>query len=546
MLKRTRKVMSLLVVQVMVASLIAGCGSNNASEDGGSTAAAATTAAATTAANKEPVTVDWLAYNTYAQPVPNSEVVKRFEQWFNIKFNFWYLDDQQWDQVLGVKLAAGEMPDVLRIKSTAVVPKYVKMGVLTPITDDMLGKIPAMTKGIEEMGGTDLTVDGYVDGRMYCLKNPAVGNSYPTVVVWRTDWLKNLGMDRMPENLTEWETAMDRITNGDPDKDGKKDTHGMSNTTMNTIFGAYGAIPLKEFRAKGTQSLFFTKKDGKYAFAAVQPEMKEALALLQKWYKAGYIDPEFITGENTGGYWAESQSFENNKLGVTGMVLATHWNPPLFEGASAGACLAAFQKVNPDAKFGVNVDIGKPPEGPDGKSGTHSWGGIGTSGVAFTTKLAKDPAKMDIVLHFINSVTSDYDQYLLATFGVEGTHYKLDPVSGSVAPIEPYNDQATACRAGLTVFQACFSNPDFDKKLNPLKYQFLDKYKCSYYTDMYVPATDAATKYTADLQTLTLDSYIRIITGGKPVDYFDEFVKTFNEKGGAAIVKEVNDAAGLN
>ena len=94
---------------------------------------------------------------------------------------------------------------------------------------------------------------------------------------------------------------------------------------MNAIFGAYGAIPMKEFRGTGTQNLFYTMKDGKVEFACVQPEMKEALAKLREWYKEGLIDPEFITGENKSGYWAVSQDFDNSKVGVTGMSMANHW-----------------------------------------------------------------------------------------------------------------------------------------------------------------------------------------------------------------------------
>ncbi|MNW18704.1 hypothetical protein D3C71_2183690 [compost metagenome] len=54
---------------------------------------------------------------------------------------------------------------------------------------------------------------------------------------------------------------------------------------------------------------------------AIQPEMKEGLKLLAKWYKDGVIDPEFVTGENKGGYWATSHAFINNRVGVTGNVM---------------------------------------------------------------------------------------------------------------------------------------------------------------------------------------------------------------------------------
>ena len=47
------------------------------------------------------------------------------------------------------------------------------------------------------------------------------------------------------------------------------------------------------------------------------PHNKEALALVKQLYDDGVLDPEFITGENQGGYWAISHSFVNGRIGVT-------------------------------------------------------------------------------------------------------------------------------------------------------------------------------------------------------------------------------------
>ena len=542
MSKRVSRFSSVILVVFICLFMLAGCGGQKAEPSTSSTAA--TTAAPTeTQQPAEPVTVDWLAYNTYAQPDPESEIIQRASKDYNINFKFWFVDDQKWDEVLGVKLASGEMPDVMKIKDSGTIPKYVSMGVVAPITDDMLKKIPAVTNAIEQMGGKDMTIDGYVNGKLYLLKTANLSASYPTVLVWRTDWLKNVGISKMPETIPEMEDALTRFRNNDPDKNGVKDTFGMSNTVISAIFGAYGAIPLKEFRGSGTQNLFWTKKDGKYVFAVIQPEMKEALALLAKWYKDGLIDPEFVTGENTGGYWAQSQAFENSKIGVTGMVQAAHYSPPLFEGHAGGGCYQTYIKANPDAKFGETFDIGKPPTGPAGKSGTHCWGGIGIGGAAFTTKFVKDQRKVDAVLNMINDITSNYDKYRYYRSGEEGKHYTVDPKSGAIIAAKEYTQIADLTKAGLGVLNVMFSIPDFDKKAgSTLGTQFAEKYKYTYYTDVLVPATDAATKYSADLKKLALDAYVQIISGAKPVDYFDEFVNTFNEKGGAEIVKQVNEA----
>ena len=48
-------------------------------------------------------------------------------------------------------------------------------------------------------------------------------------------------------------------------------------------------------------------------------------------------------------------------------------------------------------------------------------------------------------------------------------------------------------------------------------------------------------KYWGDLTKLKLDAYVQIVRGDKPVSYFDEFVKQWNDMGGAQLEKEANE-----
>ena len=47
------------------------------------------------------------------------------------------------------------------------------------------------------------------------------------------------------------------------------------------VFGAFGLYPQ-----------IFTEKDGKVVYGAVEPEAKQALEVLHRWYEEGLIDPE--------------------------------------------------------------------------------------------------------------------------------------------------------------------------------------------------------------------------------------------------------------
>ena len=547
-----KKAMALILTAAVCAGTLAGCGQG--AGNGGNTDTPVTTPSsaaqestqapetqATEGVKGEPVKIEWLGYNCYGQPDKNSEVVKQIEEKFNVDFDFWYVDDQNWDEVLSTKLAGGEMPDVLRIKNSANIPNYVKQGILAEVTDEMKQMMPDYQKMIDEYDkdGTGM-IDSMYEGKQYLLKTVSVGGSYPTVLTWRVDWLKKCGIDKIPSTLDEFEEAMYAFTNNDPDGDGKKNTFGLSNTALNAVFGAYGAIPLKEFRGTGTQNLFFTMVDGKVGFAAVQPEMKDALAKLAKWYADGVIDPEFITGENKSGYWAVSQDFENGKVGVTGMAMASHWMPPVKEGSTGGTVYESYMAVNPDAVWGETVDIGPAVTGPEGKSGTHCWGAFGSSGMGITTQCAEDEQKLKAVCALINAMCSDFDTFVLGRYGIEGKHYTIDDL-GNYVKTEAYSGNAELNKDGIGIF-TLITNPEFEKKTSAVLYEFSDKYKSTGYSDVLVPQTEAASMFMEDLKLYTLDTYIKIITGEESVDYFDKFVEEFYATGGQQILDEVNAA----
>lgn len=111
---KKRKVLAMLLTVVLGAGTLFGCG-QNANEQAAAEPAAesqtqtteskAETQAEQAKEDEEPVTIEWLAYNCYAQPDPESELVKKVEEEFNVKFDFWYVDDQNWDEVLSTKLS---------------------------------------------------------------------------------------------------------------------------------------------------------------------------------------------------------------------------------------------------------------------------------------------------------------------------------------------------------------------------------------------------------------------------------------------------------
>ena len=521
--KKLKKAVVLFMAVTCATTIITGCDNKNLDGD-------------------ERVTIDWLGYQPTAEPDRNSAIVKALEEKYNINLDFWYIDNQKYEELIGVKLASGDMPDVFRAPNLGTLSKYVQQGVAAEITDEMLAMAPSYMQSIADNDTEGNTwIDAKIDGKLYAFKSQTLSGTYPTTLAWRTDWLKNVGIERIPETLDEWEDAMYKFTFNDPDGNGINDTYGMSETTFSPIFGAFGAVPINRFNLSGAIDTFYTKVDGKISFACIQPEMMEGLRLLTKWYKDGVIDPNFITGENTGGYWAISQAFENGRIGVTGNAVLYQWNPPLYEGNNGGAVYQSFMKVNPTAKFGETFDLGKAPMGPTGKSGTQTWGAVSNGGQILTTNATKDQRKIDFLFQFLEDQYSDIEMATLLTYGVEGVTYKKTE-EGVYSLLPEFSTPEAQIKAGINVLKVSGGgNPLFSKIWDEKIYEFSDKYKGTGYSNARAPQVPAKAKYIADIQKYTVESYMKIITGEKPIEFFHEYVETLLTKmGGQQIIDETN------
>lgn len=532
MSKKVLKVVNAVCMSALAATMLAAC----AKSDGG-TASSSSPVATAAASTKplEPVTIDWLAYNSFGQPDPDSKIVKYVSDKFNAKFNIWFIDSNKWVDTLNVKLAAGEMPDVMLIKPDYnTVSKYVSNGILAPIPEDLIRKLAPNYAALIDKYKLWNTVKS--DGKIYGLPNVNINGDYPTSLIWRGDWLKNLGITKTPETLQEFEDALVKIRNNDPDKNGKKDTYGLSDYALPAILGAFGYPGISDFKnaGKGIVNLDYIQKDGKITFAAIQPEMKEALKLLNKWYKMELIDPEFITSENTGGYWADSNAFLNNRIALTGKGMFYHWRnqlEPNNASDTGGVEFTNMKKSQPNAE----ITFGKPPVGADGKSGTIQWG-VNSTPIGITTRAAKDPRKVETILKMAEATISDYSYYKNTFRGVEGEEWKEE--NGNFVNLNS-KTAADNAKKGIAVFHMVEA-PEFNKKIDSFNYKFGDSVKTTGYVPFLAPAVDSFSKYAVNLTKLTDEYYLKIILGEASPDAFDEFVKKFKANGGDEIEKEVN------
>lgn len=143
--------------------------------------------------------------------------------------------------------------------------------------------------------------------------------------VVRTDWLKEQGLEA-PKTIAEFENVV-RVFN---EKYGAK--LSFSNTRVNTtgLSGAFGAY--------GQETAQFFIKDGKVGLAQAEPEWREYLTWLNKLWKDGLLDQDFLALDDT----SIKGKIHNDQAGIsiTSMGQLNNWNKermadgkePIWEG----------------------------------------------------------------------------------------------------------------------------------------------------------------------------------------------------------------------
>lgn len=535
-MKKLQKIFALLLVLVMCTSVLGGCGTDSKTTDE-STATAGTesTVEASTAVEaEEPITITVKPQNDGPQN-PDSPVTKLIEEKFNVKINYVYLDRVKETELLNLRVASGDIPDVMLLNDVnlpvlrdqgalADIP-LAKVKSIMPVYYDITTKNAAGAK-VWEMYSQDAD-------NLYALPSLSVGAKYSLVPIWRDDWLKNVGINKIPETMAEAEDAFYKFVKNDPDKNGKDDTYAFSQRGMWGIFGAYGGFPY----------FFFWKNvDNGIAFNAAHPLMKDAVAKLAQYYKDGLIDPEFITGENKGQSYYNSPPFWNGKIGYTIAGTYGNANPPLFEGDLGSFNYQSFKNIQ--GEKGTYAE-GKPLTGPGGM-GLFKWTLLTGYGVGFGKQVEKDPKKMEKVMSMLEAYNSDDETFLLFYGGIKGETYYLD--YGCIRGPEELQKNPEKSRAyayGPNGMAILCNNFDLQLKYTMRKEQKEYADKVASYTfnweNALIGALPSSGQYKATVEKKVEEGYQLFITGKKSMDEWDSFVADLGSSGLDVLTKEAGD-----
>lgn len=463
---------------------------------------------------------NWYPPASYSQNLP---VWQEFEKRTGVKIDWEVMPPNQYETSMQTRIAAGQnLPDILAIPPLwgGDIVKYADEDILIPLDDLIEEYAPNIKNLFEKYPGVKKQLTA-PDGHIYNVAELNIGANEINVsgLFIRKDWLDKLGLEP-PETIDDWYKVLKAFKTQDPNGNGKADEIPFTSSSTSFLYH-FGS----GFGLQAPVSDFWIN-DGKVEHQYLKPEFKDLLTFLHQLYQEGLIDPELSTQDDEAKLDA---MISKNIVGASGHFpdVITRWNNILH---------VADHK---DAEYIVN-----PP--PKDKNGEREIIKRAPLGMEFG--ITKDNPYPKISIRWIDYIFAHPDGVRLANFGIEGKTYEMkdgepkftDWVNDNPDGLDP----ASALRS-IGAYPALFGHQTEIFVKQTIEDDVADQikeitpYLVEPFPDM-IPTAEEQEQLTllnADIKTYVDESIEKFITGGKPLDEFDEFVQQLEAMGIEDVVK---------
>lgn len=425
----------------------------------------------------------------------------------NTKWDVTAIDGNDLANKLRVLFASGDRPDIVQFGSDSDEVGFVESDLLLPL-NQYVEKSDNFQNFV--VSGTWDAMK-HSDGNIYAIPIQPGGN-VDFLPMYRKDWLEKFNLP-VPQTIDDYYNFAMKVAKEDPDGNGKDDTYAMGSAGTKSfrgfdhIFSAYGALPS-----------FFHLVDGKIVNGSVLPGSKEALKFINKLYKEGAIDPEFITDN-------EDRVKEKFTKGVYGALSYYYW---VLDQNNESDYHDPFVKNNPNGEWVYTGPIKGASDKPSGFRPNSKRGWLKTA-------ILKDSKHVEGAIRMFDWLMSTEGQ-MFVNYGVEGEHYEMK--DGVVKPTIT-TDKAKELGITQTYLAQRDATAHWSKEL-------VDAVDFGYSvaepnpTDgIIVPELNLL----KDLNDYTSTKYIEMMTmDGDIGKAFDEFVTEWNKRGGEKLTNALNKA----
>lgn len=458
-------------------------------------------------------------------------------------------ENDNYQETVSMTIASRELPDVMVVNDMEMLQLLVDNDLIEDLTQVYEDCTSSRIKDIYNSYGSEILDNVTFDGKLMALPETNIDDG-PSLCWLRKDWMDKLGLDA-PKTVEDVENIVHEFVQKDPGGNGKGETVGLvcddeltggcgySYEYQNDIiFASFGAFPKQ----------WIYNKDGEVVYGSVQNEAKAALGKLRQMYQQGTLDNNFLMRES-------SNIIELIVSGKCGSFFGPWWSPnnPL---------MSAMQK-NPNAEW-------QPYLIQTDKDGQTSFASQNPNDkYVVVRKGYKHP---EIVMKMVSVLFDDlrYDEEDVR----EMERYYQDNVDPTARPLAinvDYKDALMRCYDSLkdaiqgrkkledlgllegAYYISCSKYLDRKKETSAQKSwedwaayasrmtacSVLRKGQTRQVKSLFFGETKTMKSNWWRLEELEKKAYLEIVTGQKPLSYFDEFVKEWNRQGGEKIRGEV-------
>ncbi|MCI8622179.1 MAG: hypothetical protein HFG26_00785 [Provencibacterium sp.] len=416
----SKRILASLLSMVMVGAVLSGCsngGNAPASSQGGSAAPASSAAASGSQAasdggfvfngypmGQEDQVITWYGGPSYN---PNAAYASADDSPFHTILQEMLGVTIEWQfptagteatQAFNLMMAGGTLPDVINHTLIKDAGRYIDEGTIYDLTPYIQEHAPAYYAWLQTDTAYDKamkTDSGQYYGFGFFREDGGWNDTYLGPVADAAA-LEEVGLK--PDDIktvSDWDNMLKVLKDA---KGGAPLSFAKDRVKTTGISGAFGAYGMIDFQ-------LYIDGNNKVNLAHVQPEYKNYLTKLNDWWKAGYIDQDFISLDDTA-VRAKAQNREMS-VSITSMGQISNWERDANENNTGAKWIALSYPKSDDGNISM------------------VFGGKGIGEVAGTISTNCPEEKIPLVMRALDYAYTD-EGFLYWNFGKEGNSWEYD------------------------------------------------------------------------------------------------------------------------
>jgi putative aldouronate transport system substrate-binding protein len=504
-----KKQAALLMGSVLLATtMMSACSSGTAENQGTVSTGEGSTGATSQAKQEDTKPFDLtIAVNQVGEaPAKGNPMEQAIAKYTNTNLDFQWIPTSGYDEKINIMMASGELPKLVKV---GYIPTTI-----SAMQSDVFWEIGPYLKDYKNLAAQPQTYydNIKVDGKLYGV--PIFRPVGRAAIHIRKDWLDAMNL-KVPKSLDDWYSFSKAIAEGDPDKNGKRDTYGfmLDKNYNQNVFSTLTRLTV----AQGGPNKWKVDAQGNFTPEFMTDEFFSTMKLFKRLFEEQLINQDF----------AVSDSLTIDKAYEAGRVALR------ISGGNAQSMQTNIVKVVPEAVLDVAA--------LEGTAGVRVPAENGNAGILAIPKSAvKTEEELKKVLSFLDKLLDKEMVYLLNK-GIEGKHYKVEgnftvPLDkdADAKEVKPYRD--TLIQRGESY--------NMDKPMQQTDL-FLKNNKVVTENDKYAVANPALTLISAtfaergsDLETMITDAETKFIMGKLDEAGWKAEVDKWKKAGGEKMMEE--------